>query len=271
MRVLSYNIHKGFSSGNRKFVLQRMREVLEIADCDLVFLQEVQGEHTEHARNYEHWPEQSQFEFLADRLWPHFAYGKNAIYSSGHHGNAILSKHGFVSWENIDCSTSKFERRGLLHAVVKIPHTDIDLHLICLHLDLRESGRQQQVRQLGDRIASSVPANAPLIVAGDFNDWKHLAGQLIERKLNLIEAHKSIHGYYARSFPSVLPLLRLDRIYCRGFVPLSAESLTGKPWSELSDHTPLYAELLLRDAPGVAPIKHENKKFPLDLAQQESL
>ncbi len=35
----------------------------------------------------------SQFAFLADEIWPHFAYGKNAIYSAGHHGNAILSKH----------------------------------------------------------------------------------------------------------------------------------------------------------------------------------
>jgi len=43
--VLTYNIHKGFSSGNRHFVLHQIREALLAAHADVLFLQETQGEH----------------------------------------------------------------------------------------------------------------------------------------------------------------------------------------------------------------------------------
>ncbi len=245
LKILSYNIHKGFSFANRRFVLKRMREVLEITNADLVLLQEVQGAHHGHAQNVEEWPQESQFEYLADRLWPHHAYGKNAVYDEGHHGNAILSKHSFVSYENIDVSTNPFERRGLLHAVVAPPGFATPLHVICTHFDLSEFGRRQQVKRLTERIAEAVPPSCPLVIAGDFNDWKERAGRMIERDLNLVEAYKTLHGRCARSFPSWWPFLRLDRIYIRGLVPVLAECLSGKPWSELSDHAALYGEFAL--------------------------
>jgi endonuclease/exonuclease/phosphatase family metal-dependent hydrolase len=243
LKVLSYNIHKGFSMYNRRFVLERIREVLEIIDADVVFLQEVLGAHRGYAEKVNNWPESSQFEYLADRLWPHVAYGKNAVYSAGHHGNAILSKHGFTFSENIDISTHKLERRGLLHAALKVPGETRELHVICLHLDLYEYGRRKQIFDLCDRVASHVPSDSPLIVAGDFNDWRHRAGRLLEARLAMSEAHKTLHGTYALSFPSGFPFLRLDRIYCRKLHAHSSDALTGKPWSELSDHTPLFAEL----------------------------
>jgi endonuclease/exonuclease/phosphatase family metal-dependent hydrolase len=243
MKILSYNIHKGFSFANRRFVLKRIREVLEIADADVVFLQEVLGAHDGHAQKVEDWPDESQFEYLADRLWPHHAYGRNAVYQEGHHGNAILSKHNFISWENIDISTNPIERRGMLHGVIAMPSYDQPLHVICSHFDIHEYGRSKQVALLIDRIRCAVPDDAPLVVAGDFNDWREHAGHELERQLNLIEAYKNVHGRCARSFPSWWPLLRLDRIYCRGYLPVTAECLTGKPWSELSDHGALYAVL----------------------------
>jgi endonuclease/exonuclease/phosphatase family metal-dependent hydrolase len=48
-----------------------------------------------------------------------------------------------------------------------------------------------------------------------------------------------------RTFPSAFPMLRLDRIYQRGFAVRSARVLRGKPWSQLSDHSPILAELEL--------------------------
>ena len=252
MKILSYNIHKGFSLGNRRFTLKRMREVLEIVDADLVLLQEVVGEHRHHARRIVEWPSESQFEFLADRLWPHHAYGRNAVYDEGHHGNAILSKQNLLRWDNLDVSTNPIERRGLLHAQLRPPGFPVDLHVICIHFDVHEFGRKKQVRMLCDRIAAAVPASCPLIVAGDFNDWKERAGHVLESELSLVEAYKTLHGRCARSFPCCFPLLRLDRIYIRGLVPVAAECLTGKPWSELSDHAALYAELAY--TPTIAPV-----------------
>lgn len=244
MRVLSYNIHKGFTVFNSRFVLSHMRDNLRLVDPDLVFLQEVCGTHEKHAKHVDGWPKESQFEFLADKLWPHHAYGKNAAYTEGHHGNAVLSKHEIVMWENIDVSNNRFERRGMLHAVIHgMPGCDRDLHVICLHLDLFEGGRERQVARLAKRIEESVPHDAPLIVAGDFNDWKEKAGRLLESELDLVEIHKAVHGYHARSYPSWWPFLPLDRMYCRGLIPVEAECLSGEPWCDLSDHAAYLAEL----------------------------
>jgi len=47
----------------------------------------------------------------------------------------------------------------------------------------------------------------------------------------------------ARTFPSLLPVLRLDRIYVRGFSVIEASVHLGAPWSLLSDHLALGAKL----------------------------
>ncbi len=243
VRILSYNIHKGLTPANRRFVLERMRTAIRSVDADIVFLQEVQGEHRRRANRFADWPVAGQCEYLADSIWPHHAYGRNALYDHGHHGNAILSKHPFMAWENIDVSNNRWERRGLLHGVVKHPALKQDLHLICCHLDLFERGRRKQVEKLVERIAAAVPADAPLLVAGDFNDWRARVSPLLTTELGLVEVHHVLHGDHAKSFPVWWPMLRLDRLYVRGLKPLRAECLTGNPWRSLSDHAALLAEV----------------------------
>ena len=249
LRVLSYNIHKGFSSYNRRFVLNRIRDAVHFIHADLVFLQEVIGHHERHAENIQQWPKNSQFEYLADSLWPHYAYGKNAIYTDGHHGNAILSKFPIRSWENIDISMNRLENRGLLHAVIQIPNQSIRLHAICLHLGLFEADRQKQILSLCHRIESIVPHHEPLIVAGDFNDWRGIASQLLQSKVGLQEAFLQLQGEHPKTFPCWLPVLRLDRIYFRGFKPVKAQCFSGAPWNGLSDHAAVFSELVLDPSP----------------------
>ena len=241
MRILSYNIHKGFSTGNRRFVLESMRDALRSINPDVVFLQEVIGKHAGHARRQNAWPKTSQFEYLADTIWPHHAYGRNAISSVGHHGNALLSKHNFLSWENIDVSTNPFERRGLLHGII---NAEQEIHVICVHLNLLPNSRKAQIGRLCERISHSVPPRSLLIIAGDFNDWQESSCRQLESELKVTEAYKSIHGKYARTFPCRWPLLRLDRIYVRGFQVLSAACLNNHPWRDLSDHAALVTELI---------------------------
>ena len=102
LKVLTYNIHKGFNSTNRQFILHDIKESIRQVDADLIFLQEIHGERNISKNRFDDWPSNNQFEFLADEVWHHHAYAKNAIYKSGHHGNAILSKYPIVEWENID-------------------------------------------------------------------------------------------------------------------------------------------------------------------------
>jgi endonuclease/exonuclease/phosphatase family metal-dependent hydrolase len=53
------------------------------------------------------------------------------------------------------------------------------------------------------------------------------------------------YGVPARTFPARLPLLCLDRIYVRNASVHLPVVLPRKPWSHLSDHAPLAAEILL--------------------------
>src|SRR5690242_2875047 len=90
--VLTVNTHKGFTALNRRFILPELREAVRSVSADVVFLQEVHGAHEQHPMRYSNWPAMPQYEFLADTLWPQFAYGRNAVYPAGDHGNALLSK-----------------------------------------------------------------------------------------------------------------------------------------------------------------------------------
>ncbi len=242
LRIVSYNIHKGFSASNLAFVLKRLKTSIRDVQADLVLLQEVLGHHETHGSKLENWPTTSQFEYLADGLWPHFAYGKNAIYTKGHHGNAILSKFPITFWENQDVSLNRLERRGLLHAVVEDPSSKLPLHVICVHLGLFENDRRSQITQLSRRISRMVPHDAPVIVGGDFNDWRQNVSPVLKETLGLEEAFMSHFGEHARTFPSWLPALKLDRLYFRGLECHSASLAEGKIWRELSDHLPLVGD-----------------------------
>ncbi|HSN24338.1 MAG TPA: endonuclease/exonuclease/phosphatase family protein, partial [Methylomicrobium sp.] len=167
LKVLTYNIHKGFSTGNRSFVLHQMKEALAEAGADLLFLQEMQGEHKGHARVVENWPDISQFEFIAEGIWPYHIYGKNAVYKTGHHGNAILSRYPFLCWENINVSPFPWASRSLLHGVIQVPETNKEVHIVCIHFGLTNKERRTQLARLSERIDEHVPHHSPLIVAGD--------------------------------------------------------------------------------------------------------
>jgi len=242
LRIVTHNIHKGLSQFNRRMMLHELRDGLRILGPDIVFLQEVQGAHQHHARRFHGWPDAPQYEFLADEVWQDYAYGRNAVYDHGHHGNAILSRFPIVFSENQDVSRHAMDRRGLLHCVVTLPDRG-SLHCLCVHLSLTERGRRHQVGELIERIQAMVPAGEPLLVAGDFNDWRNLAGRRLAEALGLEEAFHEHLGRSARSFPSVLPMLRLDRIYTRGFTVDHAQVHHGRPWSRISDHAALSADL----------------------------
>jgi len=244
-KVLTVNIHKGFTFFNRKFILPELREAVRAVGADVVFLQEVTGSSIKHQDKFDNYPDAPHYEFLADTIWSQFAYGRNAVYSNGHHGNALLSKFPIVRFENHDVSISGPERRGLLHCELQIPGRKVNVHAICVHLGLIEAHRTQQLEMLCELARKQIPANAPLVVAGDFNDWRHRAHALLKRRAGLYEVFVQANGQAARTFPARQPLLRLDRIYVRNATSHSPIVLPSKPWSHLSDHAPLAAEIEL--------------------------
>jgi endonuclease/exonuclease/phosphatase family metal-dependent hydrolase len=242
LRILTLNMHKGFTVFNRQFVLPELRDAVRSLSTELVFLQEVHGSHKQHAQRHSNWPTTSQYEFLADTMWPEFSYGRNAVYPEGDHGNAILSKFPIIRFQNLDISIGRIEQRGLLHSVVKIPgHKEV--HAICVHLGLRESHRKLQLFLLRDLI-ESLPLSAPVIIAGDFNDWRKRADAILAT-CNMREAFVNEYGKPAKSFPARWPILSLDRVYVRNASTRNPKVLLQRPWSHLSDHAPLAVEIFI--------------------------
>lgn len=245
LTVMTVNIHKGFSFFNRRFILPELRDAVRKVGADIVFLQEVLGHPQDGEAPLSGWPEAPHYEFLADDIWPQYAYGRNAVSPQGHHGNALMSKFPIVHDKNHDVSIAGPEKRGLLHCVLRLPGMPAEVHVICVHLGLLEGHRQQQLAMLCAMVRGEVPPGAPLIVAGDFNDWRRRADAILWQGARLREVFVTAYGVPAKTFPARLPLLALDRIYVRNASAHLPVVLPRKPWSHLSDHAPLAAEVHL--------------------------
>ena len=239
-KVLTLNIHKGYSMSNRHFTLDKIKHRLSQSNSNIVFLQEVIGDSEKQEGAIPSWSDNNQFEFLADSIWDHYAYGKNAIYQHGHHGNAILSELPFARFHNFDVSTLSFSQRGILHGEL-----ENGVHLLCVHFGLFEHERQNQIGQLIDYTNSNIDACAPLIVAGDFNDWRQKIHGRLCKQLGLTEVFHAQYGKVATTFPSMLPVFSMDRIYVRGFNITGANVMSQAKWRSISDHCALTADLQL--------------------------
>lgn len=245
LHVATYNIHKGFSHFNRRMMVHELRNRLRDLAPDIAFLQEVQGLHLGHAQMHDNWPEEPQHEFLAAEFWRDAAYGRNVVHDQGHHGNAILSRFPILRTHNQDVTHLRFERRGMLHCAIELPGWDQPLHCVCVHLSLLGLSRRRQMDALARHLEVDLPSDAPLIIAGDFNDWSNKASDMLIDRLGVHEAFGKAGGIPARSFPSQRPVLRLDRIYVRGFTVSSMAVHHGQPWARISDHAALSAHLLV--------------------------
>ena len=127
--------------------------------------------------------------------------------------------------------------------MVKVPDWKRNLHCVCVHLSLHERGRRRQLDAIAARLETLADKRLPIIIAGDFNDWRQRASSILEKSLGMTEVSAAAGKGHSRTFPSVLPVFRLDRIYVRGFKVLSTQVHRGPPWSLLSDHLAVSAEL----------------------------
>lgn len=272
IRVATYNIHKGVSSFRSTPRVLALKKAIGAFDADVVFLQEVQGRHDRYQARYgekvrsphHHWPEKAQHEFFAGENL-HAAYGMNAVYDHGHHGNALLSGFTIANTRNHDVSDHAYEQRGILHCILETPSGNV--HCYVVHLGLFEVSRRRQTEALINCVEDSARPDEPVIIAGDFNDWRNTLSDCLRLKLGVVEVFDELERparlgarisdmvrnaagrekrlVPARTFPAALPWFRLDRIYVRGFRVEHAEVLHGPQWARLSDHSPIVANLQL--------------------------
>ncbi|WP_042427628.1 endonuclease/exonuclease/phosphatase family protein [Comamonas granuli] len=240
LRVATYNIHKGVQGLGpaRRLEIHNLGLAVEQLDADIVCLQEVRRLNRREARYFERWPAVPQAEYLAPEGYE-AVYRTNAYTRHGEHGNALLTRWPVVAHQHEDISDHRFEQRGLLHVEVEVHGRRV--HAIVVHLGLVPGSRVRQVGQLQRFIEREVPRGAPLVVAGDFNDW----GTQIQRMLASFGLREYTDARPALTYPARLPLAQLDHVYVRGLEPLGLHVPRGRIWWRMSDHLPLIAEFRL--------------------------
>lgn len=232
LKVVTYNMHKGRSFWLRNYCIRHMREKIHALEPDILFLQETPGVHP---RGFQQPLE--PVAYFAELCGKHYCYGKNAVYKKGHHGNAIVSRLKLHRHTNTNISETKLAVRGLLHAELELPSScNQILHLLNVHLDLFEQARRRQAAFILNYIQSEISKGAPVILAGDFNDWRCTLDDIFLPYLHRADNH----GQTAlKTSPSAYPIYDLDRIYTRNIHFYDIKVEKSASWARLSDHLPL--------------------------------
>ena len=238
LRVVSYNIHKGIGGTDRRYRLERITDVLQDLHPDIVLLQEVDDGVPRSNRH-------RQVDLLAEALaTSHSAFQRNVRLKHGHYGNAIISRFPLRSIESIDLTIRPKKRRQALLARCRI---DVDHHkksllIVNVHLGLAAVERRMQLRRLLERHPLAQISNRlPVLIGGDYNDVYGNLGRQVMFSREFQTVGKNI-----RTFPAMLPVRSLDRIFFRGPLKLkhafAGHSQTAKV---ASDHLPLVADFVV--------------------------
>ena len=232
-RLMTYNIHKGIGN-DRKYSLERIEEVVQGYNPDLVLLQEVDDgvPRSRHDR---------QVDRLASDLgYPHQAYQQNVHLKTGHYGNAVLSRFPLSQIENIDLTVPlKKRRQALVVGCQQHFEGHVRSFLVAnLHLGLAGFERKIQLRRLLRSNRMVHDHRLPMILGGDFNDiWGTLKKNILQP-----EGFQSA-GISIRTFPATLPIRSLDQIFYTGkleaYHTFAAHTKLAR---QASDHLPLVAD-----------------------------
>jgi len=176
---------------------------------------------------------------LARALGLESYYGPNKFRQVGHHGNTILTKLKVEAFENHDISTNRLERRGALY--LRLRYADAPLHVFNVHLGLNEGQRKKQLKAIGALVQGRCSEGEAVVLAGDFNDWRQRLGSLVVDELGFENAMGMVAPDQSRTWHARRPLFSLDRICVKNLRVAEVGRLDGEPWSELSDHLPLFA------------------------------
>ena len=244
MRLVSWNIHGGVGTDGRRD-LARIAALLEDMHCDVAALQEVGDPRASDLADHASW--------LGRRLGWFVAYGPNLVLAGRPYGNAVLSRYPIAHAHNYDLSVRDREPRGCLRADLTLPG-DRSLHLFDLHLGLSGGERRRQAAMLlSADLLRDTALTAPLVVCGDFNMWSPIPGPILRLLRTTLRDAALEAGARRSTWPSALPLLRLDRAYVDDGVDVLASGVVNDPRTRAaSDHLPLWVELEPRQVPTLA-------------------
>ncbi|HEX3655267.1 MAG TPA: endonuclease/exonuclease/phosphatase family protein [Pirellulales bacterium] len=240
MRVLTYNIHKGVGGRDRRYRLERVMDVIEQENPDLICLQEVDR----HVAR-------SQFDDQPRLLSRRFhavahLYQLNVRRRAGGYGNLLLSRWPIQAHHQVSLRLHRKKPRGAQLAEIETPEGL--LLLVNWHLGLGERERHWQVRHLLGHHLLARAAHLPALIVGDFNDWRNTlaAGPFAEHGF----AHVTAPPSRFRSFPAYMAIGSLDKAFQRGALDVSHARIVRTSLSRTaSDHLPLVIDFHLQAAP----------------------
>lgn len=260
LRVATYNIHKCRGMDGRVRI-DRIATVLNEIGADIVALQEVVCVEGDSRR-------EQQARYLAEELGYRVVMGENRRHNGGAYGNALLSRLPIHTSQNYDLSVNGRERRGCLRADLELRSGAL-LHVFNLHLGTSYLERRKQARQLfEEEILDNCKLSRSTIVLGDFNEWtKGLASRLLRSRFSSAASPESLGR--SRTYPGVLPFLRLDQIYFDDGLQLAGATLhRSRNAIMASDHLPLVAQFQLPSVPRtfdpIGPDRAASKNLQLE-------
>ena len=230
LRVASYNVHRWAGvRGGRQYEPDRACAVVEEIDADVLALQEV-------LRPFEG---DDPLRQLAQDLGFHLAFVVTRLHKRGELGNAVLSRWPLSGALTIDLSFGRLERRAAL--AVRVGDDERSLQVAATHLALVDRTRSRQVRHLLDHPHL---ADGPAVLLGDMNAWRPTKAS---RALDDHFRDRHHNADWPASYPSVRPVLSLDRLYARGAEVVALETHTSDAARRGSDHLPIIGTLELDD------------------------
>jgi endonuclease/exonuclease/phosphatase family metal-dependent hydrolase len=242
LRIVTYNVHRCVGTDGVEDPA-RIAHLLGGVEPDVVCLQEVVV-----AARDDGAPDQPAV--IADALgMREGAVGLNCERRRGVYGNATFSRLTVEAHENLDLTLRLNIPRGGLYTRIALP-SGRPLHLWNVHLGLGGHERPFQVRRVLAHLAEVVRGNEPVLVLGDFNDWRNrLARGALARS-----GFRSLGGDGRKdpgpaTFPSRAPLGALDKVFAAGPVVLRSFHVGRTHLARVaSDHLPVIADLEIRPA-----------------------
>lgn len=236
MRVLSYNIHKGIGGYDRRYRLQRVIDVIQAEEPDLICLQEV-DRHVKRSR-FDDQPAILAEYFIAKSM----NYQLNVSIAGGGYGNLVLSRWPMHTATHVNLRLGRRKPRGAQVLVVDSPHGNF--HLINWHLGLGERERRWQVEQLLQHEHFEAGSCLPTLIVGDFNDWRNKLAEHIFHRHGFEQITNPTRKF--RSFPAYWPVMALDKAFRRGSLEVRGATVVRSSLTrKASDHLPLRLDLEL--------------------------
>jgi endonuclease/exonuclease/phosphatase family metal-dependent hydrolase len=225
VRVATYNVHSGVGV-DRRFKPDRIAAVIDELRADVVALQEVLSP----VRGVD------VHAHLREASGLHLVTMTTMQLAGGTFGNALLSRWPILDLAEHGLTVGQREPRGAIDAT--IGRDARELRVIATHLGLRSAERHEQLARLL-AIVKSAP-EIPTVLAGDFNITRGRA-----RELRAHAAHLGKSDALA-TFPSIAPLLPLDRIFALNRVAILDVAVHRSRLARVaSDHLPLVATIEL--------------------------